>query len=189
MFGGCGKVKGEKRVVRKWKVDSYSFYGEKKKGEMIILYPSPPFLVFPKWEETWEKMSWIGDWQYYPSSLLKAILYIGYKINIIQDTLFSLYFLFLLTNTHNRKYYSLLYFYFFLSSLHLPTKQKHKWYKYCGLWKELHNMVSTVNSLMGNTYVIHSKLTWIIKKKKKIIWQLKMPPQQKKEEKREQVSI
>ena len=22
---------GEKRVVRKWKVDSYSFYGEKKK--------------------------------------------------------------------------------------------------------------------------------------------------------------
>lgn len=28
------------------------FLWRKKKGEMIILYPSPPFLVFPKWEET-----------------------------------------------------------------------------------------------------------------------------------------
>ena len=28
------------------------FLWRKKKGEMIILYPSPPFLIFLKWEET-----------------------------------------------------------------------------------------------------------------------------------------
>ena len=43
---GGGKVKGEKRVVRKWKMDSYSFYGGKKKRRDDYFISEPTIFNF-----------------------------------------------------------------------------------------------------------------------------------------------
>ena len=40
-------MKGEKRVVRKWKVDSYSFYGEKKRRDDYFI-SKPTIFSFSK---------------------------------------------------------------------------------------------------------------------------------------------
>ena len=54
MGGGGGGWKSERREKGGEKMeDGFIFFlWREKKGEMIILYPSPPFLIFLKWEET-----------------------------------------------------------------------------------------------------------------------------------------